>query len=145
MAMSQTPDTSALPPHESKPTIGLLLLTALWAWLVLVDGPLLVRLAFVGEQTSAQVVDCKDENGALCRVRTTAGGEGLLRNSLVASYKPGTTIAVRQLAGRPDTLRSEGQIVRSTALRLFAAFVLAVLWLRQWAKSKAVGKTPAAR
>lgn len=123
-------------PLESKPTVGLILLTVLWAWVVIVDGPLLVRLAFVGERATAQVLDCKEEQGSLCRVRTPTGQEALLRNSLLASYKPGTTIDVRLLPGRPDTLRAEGQIVRSTAMRLVAALVLAALWLRLWGKSQ---------
>lgn len=127
-----------------KTVLGLIVLTVLWAVTALIDGPLLVKLAFVGQKADAVIGDCTLDGGQTCVAKTVAPNaatngatiEGRLRNSLLASYKTGTTIPVRLLDGDGTTMRSEGQIVRSAAMRLLAAMVLVSLWVRQWAKSK---------
>lgn len=125
---------------QSKTVLGLIVLTVLWAVTALIDGPLLVKLAFVGQKADAVIGDCTLDGGQTCVAKTSAPNaatvEGRLRNSLLASYKTGTTIPVRLLDGDGTTMRSEGQIVRSAAMRLLAAMVLVSLWVRQWAKSK---------
>ena len=136
MVRYQTMSVTDKPPLDSKPTIGLVLLTVLWAYAAFVDGPLLVRLALWGARDKALIIDCNKDGGQLCLARTATGKEALLRNSLLASYKVGTTIDVRMESGDGKTMRAEAQIARSAAMRLLAAFVLAGLWIRMWAKSK---------
>ena len=119
--------------------LGLIVLTILWAVTALIDGPLLVKLALVGQKADAVIGDCTLDGGQTCVAKATTATatiDGRLRNSLLASYKTGTTIPVRILDGDGTTMRSEGQIVRSAAMRLLAAMVLMSLWVRQWAKSK---------
>ena len=141
MTMTPKPDASA-PPLESKPLLGLILLTALWAYSALLDLPLLVRLAFFGTRLEATIVDCNSDSGQSCRARTveskgSPSREALLRNSLLSSFKVGSTISVRLVDDDARTLRAEGQIARSAALRLLSGGVLIGLWVRQWAKSRA--------
>lgn len=141
MTMTPKPDASA-PPLESKPLLGLILLTALWAYSALLDLPLLVRLAFFGTRLEATIVDCNADSGQSCRARTvestgSPSREALLRNSLLSSFKVGSTITVRLVDDDARTMRAEAQIARSAALRLLSGGVLMGLWVRQWAKSRA--------
>lgn len=110
-------------------TIGLLVLTAIWMWTAIVDGPLYVRLAFSGVRVNGTIVECTN-TGESCTVKLPTGETSGLRNGFFTRYKSGATVDIRWLPGNPATMRGENQLARTIFLRLFAMFVLAGLWLR---------------